>query len=104
MFELLIVALGFFTAWRVTRGGAGSAVQELTAANKVLEHRKDELGAEVRDLKAENAALKARTDYEASLTAALGPLAEALGTHERGARERSEALLKILDERLPHGQ
>lgn len=97
----LLLLLGVFVAWHVSKGGGGAAVTELAKANEVLERRLHELGAEVRDLKVENAMLAARTNFEGSLAAALGPLAAAMGSHENGAKARSEALLKILDERLP---
>lgn len=72
--------------WRLSRGGAGSAVQELSAANKVLEHRKEELGAQVRDLLVENAALKQRTDFQAVMSG-----------HEERAQQRNEAILHVLE-------
>lgn len=80
------VAVALLFAWRVTRGGGGSAVQELSEANKVLTARKDELGAQVRDLLVENRALRERTDFGAVMDG-----------HERRAQERHEATLKVLD-------
>lgn len=84
--QWLIVAVAVFVAWRITRGGGGSAVQELTAANKVLEGRVHDLGAEVRDLKIANERLRQRTDFEAVLSA-----------HERRAQERHTATLGVLE-------
>lgn len=97
----LLLAMAVTVAWRVTKGGGGSAVSELSKANEVLEKRLHEIGAEVRDLRIEKARLEARTDFEGALTRALGPLAEAMGIHEAGARDRTERLLSLLNERLP---
>lgn len=55
------------TIWRITRGGGGSAVQELSAANRVLEKRNHQLGAEVRDLRVRVAELEQRTDFATAL-------------------------------------
>lgn len=79
------LALALIAAWRVTRGGAGSAVQELSEANRVLDARVHELGGEVRDLRIENAELRERTDYAAVMAA-----------HEETALERHKALLNVL--------
>lgn len=68
-----VLAAGF--AWRLSRGGGGSAVSELSKANEVLTRRVQELGDEVRDLRVENASLKSRTDYQASI----GPLVDQIG-------------------------
>lgn len=34
-----LLIMGLFVAWRVTKGGGGSAVSELSVANQVLEDR-----------------------------------------------------------------
>ena len=73
-------------AWRISKGGAGSAVSELSAANRVLERRLHELGAEVRDLRIENEGLKQRTDFSS-----------VMAIHERNAQQRTEGILKVLD-------
>src|SRR5207253_9358680 len=84
-------------AWRVSRGGGGAAVSELAIANKVLEERihqlreeyqakVDMLGAEIRDLRVENAELRTRTDYKAVIDG-----------HEIRAEERAGRLLTVLD-------
>lgn len=94
---LLVVAL--VIAWRVTKGGGGEAVTELSKANEVLTKRKDELGAEVRDLRAETARLKERTD----VATALVPVLAALEAHEQRAAERHTRhldLLAMIAERL----
>lgn len=80
---VLALALGL---WRLTRGGAGYAVQELSAANRVLERRNHELGAQVRDLRIKLARLESRTDFAAVMDA-----------HERNAAARSAAVLQVLD-------
>lgn len=96
---LLVVAL--IAAWRVTRGGGGSAVSELSKANEVLDKRVHELGSEVRDLRVENADLAARTDFAASLfeheQRSLTVLRQLLGSHEERAVQRHEAGLRVLD-------
>lgn len=85
---------------RVTRGGAGSAVSELSHANRVLEETlrderqaKEQLGAEVRDLRVQLAELAGRTDFALALTAALAPIMEWTLGHERRASERHEAAM-----------
>jgi hypothetical protein len=87
---LLAVALA--AAWRVTKGGGGSAVSELSRANEVLTNRVHELGGEVRDLRVENAELKGRTD----VTLALTPLLEWSGNHEQRAQDRHDQTMVIL--------
>jgi hypothetical protein len=86
---LFILAL--VVAWRVTRGGAGSAVSELSKANEVLTKRVHELGAEVRDLRIENADLKARTDVSLAIEPAVARIVDAIGTHETRALEALDA-------------
>ncbi len=92
-----LLAVSLAVAWRVTRGGGGSAVSELSEANRVLEHRlqetRDTMGAEIRDLRVENAELKGRTD----VTVALVPVLESLASHETRAQERHEGVVRILD-------
>lgn len=69
--------------WRITKGGGGSAVEELSKANEVLTKRVQDLGAEVRDLQVENVELKSRTDYQS-----------VLDDFDRRAEERHLALMK----------
>ena len=78
-----MIAAGMF--W-LSRGGSGSAVQELSKANEVLTKRVHGLGAEVRDLRVENAQLRARTDFRA-----------VIAEHERRAEERAQKTLRVLD-------
>lgn len=99
--ELAIAILAFVmatgVAWRIAQGGGSSAVTELSEANRVLtqrlhdlrdEYQKkiDELGAQVRDLRVENAELRSRTDYQA-----------VINEHEKRAAERHAATLKVLE-------
>lgn len=77
--------LVLFVAWRLSRGGAGAAVSELSESNRVLERRVHELGAEVRDLRIENAELKQRTDF-----------AYVMQEHEDRAQARADATLRVL--------
>lgn len=80
-----LLALAIAAAWRLSRGGGGSAVSELSKANEVLTHRVQELGGEVRDLKVENERLRQRTDFAA-----------VIATHEERAQQRHDSQLRIL--------
>jgi biopolymer transport protein ExbB/TolQ len=104
----LLLMLSLAVAWRVSRGGGGSAVSELSKANEVLDNRlheerqaREELGTEVRDLIARNAALEERTDFATSLAKQADTSEQralkALAGHEERAIERHEAQLVILD-------
>jgi hypothetical protein len=92
----ILVAMALFVAWRVSRGGAGSAVSELTAANHVLEQAltrdRDKFGAEIRDLRIENGELRGRTD----VAIALMPVIEWTTVHEKRAQERHDATIVVL--------
>lgn len=97
----VLVALALFVAWRVSRGGAGSAVSELSEAGRVLEKRlaeeraaKEALGAEVRDLRVELGEVRGRTDFATALGAALAPVLEWTAGHERRAQERHEKMME----------
>lgn len=92
--------MALFVAYRISRGGGGSAVSELAKANEVLEGRlhderdaKEQLGGEVRDLRVELAELSGRTDFAAALAAALGPILEWTAGHEKRAQDRHEAMM-----------
>lgn len=107
----ILLALGLFIAWRISKGGGGSAIQELAMANSVLEKRIHALGGEVRDLRIENEHLKTRTDFAQALAPVLEGIAisarasearqesimEAQAHHEQRAQDRQEGILKILD-------
>jgi biopolymer transport protein ExbB/TolQ len=103
----LLFALSVAVALRLSRGGAGSAVSELSKANEVLDRRLQEerkareaLGAEVRDLNVRNAELGKETNFAIALeearSAAEARALEALSRHETRAIERHEAQLVIL--------
>lgn len=79
----LVIAVG--VAWKVSQGGGGAAVSELSKANEVLEKRLDEQGKELRDLKAKNVELEQRTDFSAVLQ-----------VHEERATQRHAALLAVV--------
>jgi phosphoserine aminotransferase len=107
----ILVVIALVASWRVTRGGAGSAVSELTAANRVLERRIHELGAEVRDLKIENAELRARTDVSIAIEPVAERIVQAitehedralseLAKHEGRAIERHELVMRAGDAQL----
>jgi biopolymer transport protein ExbB/TolQ len=99
-----LFVLALVVAWRVTKGGAGSAVSELSKANEVLTQRVHDLGAEVRDLKIENAELKARTDVTLAIEPAVQLVIDstraALADHEARAIERHQSQLASGDKQL----
>lgn len=80
--------------WKISQSGGGAAVSELSEANKVLADRlqstRDEMGSEIRDLRVENAGLKAKTD----ITIALAPLVTDLKAHEERSQERATVLIE----------
>lgn len=84
----VLVAMGLFVAWRVSRGGGGAALAELERANKILEDSLHRLHTEVTRLEAENAALRVSTNYETALSQGLKPLTEWMHGHESRAQER----------------
>lgn len=84
--QWVLVLIALFAAWRIARGGGGTALHELSEANRVLEKRLHELGAEVRDLRIENEALRSRTDFSA-----------VIASHEVRAAARTDGILKVLD-------
>jgi hypothetical protein len=96
--------LALVVAWRVTRGGAGSAVSELSKANEVLTQRVHDLGAEVRDLKVENERLKARTDVSLVIAPEAQRIIDetrsTLADHERTSTERHELQLAAARQQL----
>lgn len=87
----LIVLLG--SGLYVLRHGGSTAIETLSKANDVLTKRVQDMGGEVRDLKAENAKLTGRTD----VVLALGPVLEWTAKHEERAQERHLAMLRLLD-------
>lgn len=104
----ILVAVALAVAYRVTKGGGGSAVSELSKANEVLtkavheeREKREQLGAEVRDLIAENAALGERTDFAKALAGQAatseGHILTTIAAHETRAIERHSQLVVILE-------
>jgi len=89
----ILVALALFVAWRVSKGGAGSAVSELTAANRVLEASLKEARLEVAALQTKLARLEGQTN----VAIAMSPILDWTQMHERRAHERHAALIVVLD-------
>ena len=85
----ILVLIALTAAYRLTRGGGGSAVSELTAANKVLEESlsrtRDALAAEEQRIKA----LEARTDVVLAVT----PLMQEM---DRKAQARFDETVQVL--------
>lgn len=97
----LILVLTGAVAWRVSRGGGGTAVQELSKANEVLEDAGKKKDAEIHDLRSRISSLEARTD----IAQALQPLSDSINNHEARAQTRFEqtsAILELVAERLEH--
>jgi hypothetical protein len=106
-----LFALGVLFAYRISKGGGGSAVSELSKANEVLtaalererherREERDRLGAEIRDAKVELGHLAGRTDFTAALAAALGPVIEWTSGHEQRAQERHDAVMRAGESQL----
>lgn len=89
---LMLVAL-VAGSWVVWRGGGGTAISTLETANRVLEHRVQELERLRATDQATIAELRAKTDVGAALV----PVVESLARHEERAQQRSEAVLNVLD-------
>ena len=87
----ILVVIGLAFAWRITRGGGGSAVSELTAANQVLTHALEEQRRITDDQAKEISALQSKTDVVLAIT----PLMQ---SHEQKAQERHESTVKVLSE------
>lgn len=85
---LLVMAI--IVAWRVTKGGAGSAVSELSAANSALEKSLDKSKSTAETQAKQIAALEAKTDVVLAVT----PL---MAEHERHAQERHTATIEVLE-------
>jgi hypothetical protein len=93
----ILIAVALLAAWRLSRGGAGSAVSELDKSNDVLTRAladtRDKLGVEIRDLRIENGELRGRTDVAIALT----PVLEWTLSHETRAQERHTSMIVVLD-------
>jgi len=87
---LCAIIVGAFFVWR---GGGGSALSILTAANGVLEARVRELEHKQRDDAKLIAELTGRTD----VTLALSPLTKSIDGHEQRAQARFDRTLVVLE-------
>lgn len=85
-----LLLLAVVAAWRISRGGGGSAVTELTAANKVLEERDQKRETAMQAQAKQIAALESKTDVVLAVT----PL---IADHERHAQERHTATIEVLE-------
>lgn len=85
---LLVMAI--IVAWRVTKGGAGSAVSELSASNQALEKALEKSKSTAETQAKQIAALEAKTDVVLAVT----PL---MAEHERHAQERHGATIEVLE-------
>lgn len=88
----LLLAIALIGAWRVTRGGGGTAVTELSKANEVLEEAGKKKDAQIHTLQSRIATLEARTD----IAQALQPLSDSINNHEERAQARFEKTSEIL--------
>lgn len=86
----LLLVLGLVAAWRVTRGGGGSAVTELSKSNEVLTDALDRQRKVAEDQAKQIAALESKTD----VVLAVSPL---ISAHEKKSQERHEAAVHVLE-------
>lgn len=89
----ILVAMGLFVAWRVSRGGGGAALAEMERANGILAKSLTARDATIAALTAENTALRASRDYSAALAGSLAPLLEWTAGHEQRAAERHDVMM-----------
>lgn len=93
----ILVGIAILASWRLSKGGAGSAVSELDKSNQVLTRSladtREKLGNEIRDLRIENGELRGRTD----VAIALAPVLEWTISHETRAQERHSSMIVVLD-------
>lgn len=75
------------------RGGGGTALASLEAANRVLEKQVQDLQRDLRAAQETIAELRTKTD----ISEALGPLVDAVTAHEHQAQERFTRTLVVLD-------
>ena len=80
-------------AWSFRRGGGGTAIASLEAANRILEKRVHELEEGAREKDKELAELRGRTD----VSLALQPLVDMVALHEQQAATRHGRMLDIMD-------
>lgn len=86
----ILVALAIIAGWRITKGGGGSAVSELSAANKILEDARQKNHAKIEEMAKQITALESKTD----VVLAVSPL---IADHERRAEERHQALVHTIE-------
>lgn len=86
----ILVGLAVIAGIRLTRGGAGSAVSELSAANKILEEARQKNHAKIEEMAKQISALESKTD----VVLAVSPL---IADHERRAEERHLALVHTIE-------
>lgn len=87
------LALLLAAAWAFRRGGGGTAISELQAANLVLEKAVHRQGLEILDLRRQLSESEARTD----VALALQPLLNAIGEHESQAAKRAERMIGVIE-------
>ena len=95
---LVAVALGtwgltLFVAWRLSKGGGGTALAEYERANKRLEASLKEARSEVTQLQTQLARLEGQTN----VALAVAPVIDWTRMHETRAHERHKALIVVLD-------
>ena len=97
----ILVGMALVAAWRLTRGGAGSAVSELSESNKVLKAALDEERGKGVVLLARTVALEHKTD----VSLVLEPFVKWATDHEAADLERHEvtvASFGVVVDRLNH--
>ena len=85
---LLVIAVG--ATWRVTKGGGGAAVEELSKANEILEKALNREREDGIDRQRRISALEAKTDVVLAVT----PL---MADHEKRAEERHKGVVEVLE-------
>lgn len=91
---LAVLVAGFYV---FVRGGGGVALGHLREANEVLTATIEAQDGKLREAEREISELRGRTDVSIAIAAALSPIIEWSGSHEKRAQERHEASLKILE-------
>lgn len=91
--QWLTVAAAAGIAWALFRGGGGTALATLEAANRILEGRVHELEKQGKRDAETIAELRGRTD----VALAMQPLTVSMEHHEERAQARFEKTLDVLD-------
>lgn len=86
----LLLALALGAAWRLSRGGGGTAISELSKANEVLTNALEKQKQISADQAKQIAALELKTDVVLAVT----PM---IAAHEHNAQERHEATVRVLE-------